>query len=139
MCLRIAGIQRPGIAGRFARPDHRSRFRPDEHGDDADVDRLRRLLLGATVSGRAATGDPGATLDRADRRAARQHAARRRPGASGSAIGRVGGLAGGVVHPGAETVPLAIGGRRSGQGPGARGRGKVAAGDPVTSWGSTSD
>jgi ABC-2 type transport system permease protein len=51
-----------------------------------------------------------------DRRPARQHAARRRPGASGSAVGRAGGLAGGLLHAGAETVPLAIGG------PGAGGR-----------------
>src|SRR5271157_1494225 len=66
------------------------------------------------VSGRAAARDPGAAADGGDRRAAGPHAARRRPGASGSAIGRAGGLAAGVVHAGAETVPLAIGGRRSG-------------------------
>ena len=51
-------------------------------------------------------------------------------GASGSPVGRVGGLAGSVLHAGAETVPLAVAGRRSGRGPGAH---------PVTSWDSTSN
>ena len=47
-------------------------------------------------------------LDGGHRRAARQHAARRGPGAGGSASGCAGRLAGGLFRAGAEAVPLAI-------------------------------
>ena len=74
-------VQRAGAADRLARAHHRSRLRPDERDHDADVDRLRRLLLVAAFPGRAATGDPRAAVDGADRRPAHQHAAGRKPAA----------------------------------------------------------
>ena len=46
----LALVRRARIVDRLARADHRSRLRPDEPGDDADVDRLRRVLLGAAFS-----------------------------------------------------------------------------------------
>ena len=68
------------IASRAA--NHRSRVGTDESGDDADVDRLRRVLLGAAVSRYATAGDQGAAADGGHRRAAGEHAAGGRLGAS---------------------------------------------------------
>ena len=73
----FALFQRLGTADRLTRADDRSRFRPDELGDDADVDRLRCVLFGATISGHAAADDQGASVDRGDRRVAREHASGR--------------------------------------------------------------
>src|ERR1019366_3475418 len=109
-------FQRTGAAYRFPRPDHRSGFGPDEYGDDADVDRLRRVLLVRAVSRRAPAGDPCAPPDRRDRRAASEHAARRRPRPTGPPNGGVGHLADRVLRAGAEAVPLAVGaGKRAGR------------------------
>ena len=64
-------LLRAGAADRLARADHRSRFRPDERGDDAHVDLLRRLLFGAAIPRRHAAGNQGAASDGGDRRATR--------------------------------------------------------------------
>ncbi len=45
-------IQRVGIIAGLTRQNHRSGFRPHEYRDDADVDRLRRVLLLAKISRR---------------------------------------------------------------------------------------
>src|ERR1035441_7007829 len=97
-----------GIADRLARADHRSGFRTDERRDDADVDLLRRLFFGATLSGRSAANHQSAASDGGDRRSARQHAARCGPGAGSPANRRDGRVDGGLFRAGADAVPLAL-------------------------------
>ena len=72
--LVVARLQRAGAAHRQPGADDRSRVGPDEPRAGADVDSLRRVLLGAAISRRRSALHQRAAADGADRRAARAHA-----------------------------------------------------------------
>jgi hypothetical protein len=62
----FALLQRAWIADCVARPNDRSRVGADEHSDAADVDCVRRVFLGAAISGCCAAIHQGAAADRGD-------------------------------------------------------------------------
>ena len=77
LCVSVRWLQFARTTYRFARPHDRRRVRTDEFDHDADVDCLRRVLLGAAFSGSDSAADPGSAADGDYRRTARQHAAGR--------------------------------------------------------------
>ncbi len=84
------------------------RLRPRQRRDDADVDRIRRLLFRAALPRSAAARDPRAAADRTDRRPARQHAPGRRTRSARAANRRSRRVAHSELHHRAEAFPLAL-------------------------------
>ncbi len=105
-------LQRHWIADGLARSHYRGRLGPHESGDDAHVDRLRRVFLRAALSRRAATPHQGLAFDRGDRRAPRQHAAGRQSRSGGAADRHPRPLADRVLCARFEIISLAIGSGR---------------------------
>src|ERR1700719_4326125 len=108
MCYRFIVVQRFGAAHRVTRANDRGCIRNDEFDDDADVGGLWCVLFGAAVSRSRATNNQSASVDRGDRRAACEHAARRELGTSRSAVKCFDSLADGVFHAGPKAFSLAI-------------------------------
>src|SRR5208282_1473399 len=91
-----------------ARQDHRSGFRLDERRYAADVDRFRRFLFRATISGRCAALHQGFAIDRGNRCVAREYVAGRESRSVGAADRRAERLAYFLLHSRAETFSLAL-------------------------------
>ena len=104
----LADVQRAGIAAGLARQNHRSRFRLDERRDATDVDRFRRFLFRAAFPRCGATDHQSASAHCGHRRAARQHAARRKSRSVSATARRPERLAPSLLRPSPKTLPLAL-------------------------------
>src|SRR5215472_3663839 len=108
MYFGLALFQRSRTSHRLTRSNDRSRFRTDELCNDANVDRVRRLLFSPKIPERGSANHQSPSPNCAHRFIARQHTSRYELSWSGFAVDRVGSLDDCLFCASAETLPLAM-------------------------------